>query len=433
MSVNKFVMITLGCPKNEVDSEVMVKLLEDHGAIQTMDLKEADTVFVNTCGFIADASQESVDTILELTELKKQDVIQKIYVIGCLSERYQNDMKNEFPDVDGFFGVIPFESVKEALFPESQYKKPDLFYPRKVSTPSHLAYLKISEGCDHPCTFCAIPMIKGSYHSRSIEAIMAEAEALVADGVRELILIAQDTTMYGRDLEEKTDLVQLLKKLVAIHDLKWIRIMYAHPAHVSDELIQMIADEPRICKYLDMPLQHISDNMLSAMRRTPSQKGIEALVQKLRKRIPGLVLRTAFIVGFPGETGKDFESLLHFIKKYKFDRLGAFQFSAEEGTAAALLPDHLSKSVIEERFNALMMIQHGISLELNQKYVGQVVPVMVDGYDPDQKLYYGRTQGDGYEVDQTVWIDEEVNPGDIVQIRMTESSPYDLFGELVEV
>jgi len=424
----KCAIVTLGCPKNQVDSEVLAGQLARQGVELVGDSAEADAVFINTCGFIEDAKKESIDAILRIVENKKQFKDQKIYVWGCLSERYRAEIEKEIPEVDRFFGVEPFAEIGQHLLGSSYKWRSDAYCNRVLSTPPHTAYLKIADGCDHQCTFCAIPLIKGRYRSRPAEDILLEVQSLADRGVKELILIAQDTTAYGSDLLDKTGLTGLLKKLVRIDSLKWIRIMYTHPAHITDDLIRLIAAEEKICRYLDMPLQHISDPVLKAMGRGQRRSQIEERIHQLRASLPGLVLRTAFIVGFPGETEEAFSELSDFIREIRFERMGVFIYSPEEGTEAYSLKETVPRSLSEERSKILMKIQNHISSSNNRLMESHVTDVIVDGYDSDQQLYFGRSEGDSLDIDQTVWIQGKVNVGEIVAVRIEGSAAYDLIG-----
>jgi ribosomal protein S12 methylthiotransferase len=442
----KIALITLGCPKNQVDSEVLAGELRRGGIELTGDPRRADTILINTCGFVADAKRESIDAILNAVRLRKngrgpntgkgtpggrggnRSRSPKVVVWGCLAERYKEEIRKEFPEVDAFFGVEPFQNIGRYIMGESYRWTEKAFCGRALSTLPHTAYLKIADGCDHRCTFCAIPLFKGKYRSRSIPGLFAEAEALADRGVKELILIAQDTTAYGSDRKDGSDLPRLLRKLVRIRGIEWIRILYGHPAHVDDALMDTIADEAKICKTLDLPLQHVSDRMLDAMGRGMSRSSTERLIARLRNRIPGLALRTAFIVGFPGETDAMFGELLDFVKRSRFERLGAFEYSSEEGTRAFGLKGAIAKTTVRRRHRKLMEAQQVISVELNRKLVSQVIPVIVDGLDPRQKLAFGRTRRDSPDVDQTVWIRGRVKPGEIVPVLIEGYSAYDLAG-----
>ena len=429
--LKKCAIVTLGCPKNQVDSEVLAGELVRQGIELVGNPEEADAVFINTCGFIEDAKKESIDAILRIVENKKRFKDQKVYVWGCLSERYRNEIVKEIPEVDRFFGVEPFAEIGQHLLGSTYQWCSDAYCRRVLSTSPHTAYLKIAEGCDHQCTFCVIPQFKGRYRSRPPEDIIREAQSLADRGVKELILIAQDTTAYGSDLSRKTDLVDLLKQLVRIYPFKWIRIMYAHPSHITDDLIQLMANEEKICRYLDMPLQHISDSVLKAMGRGLRRKQIEQLIEKLRTAISGLVLRTAFIVGFPGETEEAFTELADFVREMRFDRLGVFIYSHEEGTEAYSMKQTVPRRVSKKRLKTLMEIQNRISCSNNRSMESRVLEVIVDGYDQDQQLYFGRSEGDSLDVDQTVWIQGNVNVGEIVAVQIQGSAAYDLMGTAI--
>ncbi len=427
-SKKKFALITLGCPKNEVDSGVLAGELAKGGMELVGDVEQADIILINTCGFIEEAKRESVDTILKTLEFKKNGHDKQVYVWGCLSERYKTDIEKEIPEVDGYFGVEPYEQMVRFLLNDSYHWREKAYCNRILSTPSHTAYLKIADGCDHLCTFCAIPLIKGKYRSRSIQSIVKEAAHLVERGVKEIILVAQDTTAYGLDRNDNIALVHLLKKLIAIEGIEWIRIMYAHPAHITDELIELIAEEEKICNYLDLPLQHISDDLLLAMGRGMRRDFIESLIAHLRSQIPGLVLRTAFIVGFPGETETMFLELVDFIREMRFERMGAFIFSREEGTKSFHQKPLVPKSIAAERYRVLMETQQAISYRINQAQKSKVIPVLVDGYDRENRLFFGRSEGDCLDIDETVWIRNKAPVGEIVPVRIGSYTPYDLTG-----
>jgi len=424
----KAALITLGCPKNQVDSEVLAGLLAEQGVVLTRNPAEADAVLINTCGFIQDAKQESIDAILKSLELKKTDPAKKVVVWGCLAERYRGEIEKAIPEADVYFGVEPFDSIGRFFFGRSYRWNRKAFHARTLSTPPHTAYLKIADGCDHACTFCAIPQFKGRYRSRTIESLVEEAERLAGQGVRELNLVAQDSTAYGADLKDGSDLPTLLGKLADLRGLAWIRILYAHPEHITDVLVERMADEKKICRYLDLPLQHIADPVLQAMGRNTSGRRIGNLISTLRKSIPGLALRTAFIVGFPGESGAAFRELERFVEETRFERLGVFRYSKEEGTAAAALINSVPARVAEERYRHLMERQNRISAERNRRLESDRLTVLVDGYDAEQGLYFGRTEFDAPEIDQTVWIRGNVRIGGFVDTVIDGSSAYDLSG-----
>ena len=428
----KIVIITLGCPKNQVDSEVIAGELTRGGMTLVGDVEEADTIVINTCGFIEAAKRESIETILKAVELKKNGKERKIVVCGCLSQRYKGEIEKEIPEVDAYFGVEPFNEINTFLLGDSYSWNEKAFSGRILSTSSHTAYLKIADGCDHGCTFCAIPMIKGSYRSRSVESLVEEAQSLVNRGVKELILVAQDTTAYGSDLENGANLISLLRELISIKNLRWIRIMYTYPDTVTDELIELLAREEKICKYLDVPFQHISDSVLKAMGRKSRKKSIESLITKLRYMVPGIVLRTTFIVGFPGETEEMFRELVDFVQDVRFERMGVFVYSPEEGTKAYHMKPAVPRKVGEERYRTLMEIQKEISADINRSMEFKTFPVIVDGYDENQGLFFGRSQGDAPDIDQTVWIKGETSVGEIVHVKINGSSAYDLMGEIVQ-
>jgi len=425
----KVALINLGCPKNDVDSEILAGHLKEQGARIVPNHEEAEMIFINTCGFIQEAKEESIQTILQTLQLKGQNGNPKVYVWGCLVQRYRSEIEKEIPEVDGFFGLEPFEEMGRSLFGRTILMK-DGWRNRQLSTPSHVAYVKIADGCSHKCTFCAIPLIKGKTKSRPVKSIAQEVKMLAERGVKEIILVAQDTTAYGRDLENRDNLHHLLQKLLTIPGLQWIRLLYAHPLHLTDDVISLMASEERICNYLDIPLQHISDPILQAMGRGTSRRMIEDLIDRLRKRIPNLVLRTAFIAGFPGETDNDFQELLDFVQKMRFERLGAFVYSHEEGTEAFSSKNLVPVEIAQERYNRLMEVQNGISEEINETFVSKKIPVMIDGFDENQNCFYGRTQGDSLEIDQQVWVRGNAPIGEIVPVQIEESSTYDLYGRI---
>ena len=426
--MKKVALITLGCPKNQVDSEVLAGELVSGGMTLVRNREEADIIFINTCGFIEEAKRESIESIIESVQLKENGRDKAVYVWGCLAERYRGEIETEIPEVDAYFGVEPYREVGRYFFGHSYRWSDAAFGNRLLSTPSHTAYLKIADGCDHQCTFCAIPHFKGKYRSRSVASLVEEAQTLAEKGVKEIVLVAQDTTAYGSDIKEGTDLVCLLERLVKVEGVEWIRIMYGHPSYVNDELIRFMAEEKKICRYLDLPLQHISNTILQRMGRKTSAEFIKSLVQTLRDRISDLVLRTTFIVGFPGETDAMFDELVEFVRETRFERMGAFVFSPEEGTRAFELRPFVSKPVAEERYRILMEVQQDICRQINRSVESMTIPVLVDGYDTDQNLYFGRSDGDGPEVDQTVWIKGNVGIGEIVPIIVEASSAYDLMG-----
>ena len=423
-------IITLGCSKNIVDSEKIMRQLESGGyrIIYDSENTDAETVIINTCGFINDAKEESIDTILRFVKARKSDKIKNLYVMGCLSERYKDSLKNEIPEVNKYFGVNNFTDIIKEL---GVGLRKDLLLDRHISTPAHYAYLKVSEGCDRTCAFCAIPIIRGKCISRPINDIIIECKNLVARGVKEIILIAQDLSYYGIDLTGKQLLTELLKEMVKIDELVWIRLHYLYPSGFPEELIEIIRDNPKICKYIDIPIQHISDNILKLMRRSHNRTETEMLLDRLRKTIPGVSIRTTLIAGHPGETEEDFNMLKDYIKTFKFDKLGVFPYSHEEDTYAYRhYKDSVSEKVKQQRVSELMEIQQEISSALNQQKIGKTYKVLIDRREGD--YFVGRTEYDSPEVDQEVLVQASANlkPGNFYNIKITGSSEFDLFGEL---
>jgi len=426
----KINIITLGCSKNLVDSEYLLSQFKANGHEVFHDENEiaADVVILNTCGFILDAKQESIDTILYQLQLKADGIVKKVIVMGCLSERYREELTKEMPDVDGFFGVWDHQEIVKAV--GSIYYH-ELVNDRLITTPSHFAFLKISEGCNRACSFCAIPGIRGAQRSRSIEALVDEAENLSGRGAREMILIAQDLTSYGTDLYKKKGLADLLKSLVKINDIDWIRMHYAYPTGFPLEVIELMASEPKICNYLDIPIQHINDRLLSAMNRGHSRKKLENLLYSFREKVPDVALRTTLLVGYPGETDAEFEELYDFVKHFKFDRLGVFPYSHEEKTPVGEgAKDNVPQSLKQERMERIMELQQEISLELNQAKVGKEFKVIVDEEEDD--FFIGRTEYDSPEVDNSVLISKtkELKTGEFYNVKITDSQEFDLFGEV---
>ncbi|MDO8445960.1 MAG: 30S ribosomal protein S12 methylthiotransferase RimO [Deltaproteobacteria bacterium] len=432
--------VSLGCPKNLVDSEVMLGILSRHDYKITNEHSEADVIIINTCGFIESAKKESIDTIIELAGLKETGNCKLLVVAGCLPQRYQEELTNELPEVDLWIGTGEYHKIVEYLEKEekgshliqSEYIYDDLT-PRLVSTPKHTAYIKIAEGCSHTCTFCAIPGIRGRFRSRPVDSIIRETENLVSKGMKEAILIAQDTTSYGIDLKTGLGLPSLLKEMVKIKGLEWIRLLYTYPQFVTDELIDVIKNEDKVLKYLDIPIQHVSDRILKEMGRGITGDKLRSRLYRLREAIPDLTLRTSVIVGFPGEAEKDFTDLLNFIEEFEFDRLGAFTYSREEGTPASLLKRHIPENVKMERYNRVMALQKIISRKRNKEHIGRVEKVIVDGVsDESEFLLSGRTEGQAPDIDGITYITSgTVSPGDIVSVRIVDASDYDLVGEIV--
>ena len=428
----KINIITLGCSKNTVDSEHLAAQLAamDYKVVFDSDRTDADVVVINTCGFIGDAKQESIDTILRAAQLKEQGKIEELFVVGCLSQRYADELRPELPEVDDFFGVNDWAGIVERL--GAKYRTENET-KRELSTPSHYAYLKISEGCNWMCGYCAIPLIRGRHKSVPMEALVAEAEALVEKGVREIMVIAQDTTYYGVDIYGERKIAELLERLCRIEKLEWIRLHYAYPTDFPDQLIEVMAREPKICRYLDIPFQHISDNQLSAMKRRHTKAEAVELVNKLRKAIPDIALRTTLLVGYPGETEADFAELMEFVKTTKFDRLGVFPYSEEEGTySATRLKDDVADEVKQERVDRIMRLQERVSLENNAKRIGQTMRVIIDRKEGD--FYIGRSEYDSPEVDQEIIIDslgKRLYRGRFYDVQITDCEDYDLFASLV--
>lgn len=427
----KINVITLGCSKNLVDSEHLMAQLDEAGYEIVTDSNSTDAkiVVINTCGFIGDAKEEAIQTILECAEAKAEGRIERLFVMGCLSERYADELREEIPEVDEYFGARSLKEVVEAL--DAEYLT-ELETDRLLTTPDHYAYLKIGEGCNWHCAYCAIPLIRGNHRSVPMEKVLEEAEGLVAVGVKEIIVIAQDTTYYGKDLYGERKLAELLRRLCAIEGVEWVRLHYAYPTDFPQDVIEVLRDEPKMCKYLDIPLQHISDNVLSAMRRRISKAETEELVARLRREIPDIALRTTMLVGFPGETEEDFEELCDFVQRVRFDRLGAFAYSEEEGTPSALhLTDDVPEEVKEERVDRLMKIQKRISLALNGERVGKQMRVIIDRKEGD--YYIARSQYDSPEVDEEILVaaTEPLAEGDMVNIVVIDYDEYDLYGEVV--
>ncbi len=427
---DKINIITLGCSKNMVDSEVMSGQLLANAIDVVHENKKLDhnIVIVNTCGFIDKAKEESVNTILDQVELKRKGKLDKVFVTGCLSERYKQNLEAEIPEVDAFFGTMELPGLLAVL--QADYKA-ELVGERLLSTPSHYAYLKISEGCNRTCSFCAIPLMRGGHRSKPIQELVAEATKLVRTGVKEIMLIAQELTYYGLDLYKTRMLPELLRQLAKIEGLEWIRLHYAYPSKFPLEIIDVMKEEPKVCNYLDIPLQHASDSMLQAMKRQITRQEMKDLIHEIRSRIPGICLRTTLIAGFPGETRQDVEELKDFLAEIKFDRVGVFTYSHEEDTSAYQLEDTLSPEEKEERAQEIIAFQQDISLEKNQEKLGQIMKVIVDKKEAGR--YIGRTEFDSVEVDNEVIIqtDQKLKAGDFVMVRITKAYDYDLEGEVV--
>jgi ribosomal protein S12 methylthiotransferase len=425
----KINVITLGCSKNIYDSEVLSGQLKANGK-EVVHEGQGEVVVINTCGFIANAKQESIDTILHFVDQKNQGAVEKVYVTGCLSERYKEDLEKEIPDVDRYFGTRNLPELLKTL--GADYKH-ELVGERLNSTPKHFAYLKISEGCDRPCSFCAIPLMRGSHRSTPIEDLVTEAEALAAKGVKELILIAQDLTFYGLDLYKERALARLLKALVKVNGIEWIRLHYAFPTGFPEDVLEVIANEPKVCNYIDIPLQHIADPVLKSMRRGTTKAKTDELLRKFRASVPGMAIRTTLIVGYPGETEEDFEVLKNWVKETRFERLGCFTYSHEENTHAYQLEDDVPEEVKEQRAAEIMEIQGQISWELNQRYVGGVYRCLVDRVEDG--FFVARTEFDSPEVDNEVLVDAKkhyLRVGDFVNLKIVEAADFDLYAEPVD-
>ena len=436
-------LVSLGCAKNLVDSEVILGLLSKEGYLLTTDPSRAEILIVNTCSFIEEATREAIETIFQLSRLKKEGRCRLLVVSGCLPQRYGKVLEKELPEVDLFVGTGAFQNLPKLLSQKPKRKsflpKSTFLYnettPRILSTPPFIAYLKIAEGCSNACTFCTVPKIRGSYRSRKLRSVLGEAERLADQGVQELILIAQDTTAYGRDLQDGTNLEKLLKNLVSVEGLRWIRILYSYPRadNFTDGLLELMAQEEKICPYLDLPLQHIDDEILKRMGRRSKGAEIRSLLQKIRTFLPQVSLRSSLIVGFPGEKEGQFKALLDFVEETQFDHLGAFKYSSEEGTPASRLPHPIVESVKEERLRALMEIQKKISLKKYQGMVGQRNVVLVEGPQRKRGVLRGRLQTQAPEIDGSVFLDGKAQPGDWVEARMTQALPYDLVAQIENV
>ncbi len=452
----KIGMLSLGCARNLVDSEVILGALTEAGFAVCDEIADSDVAIVNTCSFIREAEEESVDVILKLCRLKEEGRIKKIIVCGCLAQKYKNKLIPELKEIDAFIGtgsINKIVGVVKGVLNNNHlhlrgvsggergfFGKPEFLYthssPRVLLTPGHFAYIKISEGCNHRCSYCIIPALRGKYRSRSIDSILKEAETLFNKrGVSEINLIGQDTTMYGRDLYGESKIAELLKRLSQRAKDKWLRLLYAHPANFSEGLIAVIKNQPAICKYIDLPIQHINDKILKKMQRSTSRKQIFSLIAKLRKEIPHLAIRTTLIVGFPGETDKQFSELLHFIRDTKFERLGLFKYSREKNTPAYRFSRQIPEKVKQARYEEAFSLQQDISTEINQGFLGKELPEFIDEQDTQDKgLFLGRTQYDAPEVDGCVYVhsQKKLKSGDFVQVKITDTLEYDLVGKVSE-
>ena len=437
-------MVSLGCPKNQMDAELMLAKLEQAGFELVAESGLADVVIVNTCGFIEDAKKESIENILEFAQLKQEGRIQRIIVTGCLAERYQEELVTELPECDGVLGLGAngdiVEAVRRVMGGEKTVRFPakdcwSLEGDRLQTTPSFFAYLRIGDGCNNCCTYCAIPSIRGRLRSRPMESLLAEAEKLAADGVKELILVAQDSTLYGTDLYGEARLPQLLRGLCGIEGIRWIRLLYCYPEHITDELLDVMAAEDKVLNYMDIPIQHVSGKVLTAMNRTGDARTLRELIARIRDRVPGIVLRTTVMTGFPGEGEAEFVELCQFIQDVKFERLGCFAFSPEEGTVAASLPGQIEEEEKQRRRDIVMEEQTRISDAYNQAQVGKTIPVLVESYDRYAECWFGRSQGDAPDIDGKVFFScprGAVQPGRLVQVNITDAMDWDLMGEYVD-
>ncbi len=440
--------VSLGCPKNQLDTEIMLHEVASAGYEITPDETEADVVIINTCGFIESAKKEAIENILDIAWLKKNRSLKAIVVTGCLAERYRESILEEFPEVDAVLGVGSIHNIVEAVEAVTVKKKKGskkkyssfedketvrLGGDRILTTPEYYSYLKIAEGCDNRCAYCAIPSIRGKFRSRPMEDLVAEAKQLEALGVRELNIVAQDTTRYGLDLYGEYRLAELLRRITAETTIPWIRLLYCYPDKITDELVAEMRDNPRILKYIDLPIQHISDSMLKAMNRHGDGAMVRSVIEKLRHEIPDIVLRTTFIVGFPGETEEDFEELCEFVHHTKFERAGVFPYSREEGTAAYDLPHQIEEQVKQDRMDILMRDQLDINEERNQSKVGKVITVLCEDYDPVSEVHFGRSAEDAPEIDGKVYFrsEQRIAPGSFVQVKIREVLDYDLMGRAV--
>jgi ribosomal protein S12 methylthiotransferase len=449
--MKKVGFVSLGCPKNLVDSEVMMGTLAEAGYEITNNADEADTVVVNTCGFIESAKQESIEAILEATRLKEEGKAKRVVVAGCLVERYRDDLMKELPEVDAFIGTNEVTRIVDAADEGKNFRELPLLpignksatylydfdTPRYRATASHTAFIKIAEGCDRPCAFCSIPSMRGSFRSRRFGSIIEEARTLAKQGVREVVLIAQDSSRYGEDLGEVDALAALIRALGEIDELEWVRVMYAYPTHISDAFLGAIAETPKAVKYLDMPLQHASRNVLRLMKRGGSRESLERLIGRVREKVPGIAIRTTFITGFPGETEQDFEELMTLVRNCRFDNVGVFTYSDEEGTPATDLPDKVDAKTAKQRRTRLMKEQARISKDLNRQKIGRTYKVMFEGLsDESDLLFQGRLEGQAQEIDGHILINDipegfEPREGDVYDVLITEAHQYDLVGQIV--
>ena len=438
----KIGMVSLGCPKNLVDSEVMLGLIREKQLEITNDPAEADLIIVNTCGFIESAKEESINTVLQMAEYKQKGSCKYLVMTGCLGQRYADELFESMPEVDAIVGTDSFTDIgwvidqvlagKRLKHLQKLESKNVTIPPRMLTTPTYMAYLKIAEGCDNCCSYCIIPQLRGPYTSRPYDEVMAEAKALADSGIKELIVVAQDTTLYGKDTTGKLLLPQLLRDLNALEGIQWIRVMYLYPNNFTDELIEAFATLDKVCKYIDIPLQHASDRLLSSMNRYDTRAQVEELLAKLRTRIPGITIRTTFIVGFPGETDEDFAELLDFVEKQRFENAGVFQYSQEEGTVAGAMENQIAPEIKENRYHELMALQAGISEDIHREREEAELEVIVEGFDEDN-LAYGRSTHEAPDIDGTIFIEnaEGLKVGDMVRVRILQGFTYEMVAERI--
>ncbi len=436
-------MVSLGCPKNQMDAELMLANMEKEGLQIVADAALAQVVVINTCGFIEAAKQEAIETILEFAQLKKEGQIQKLIVTGCLAQRYKEELARELPECDAVLGLGAngdiASVVKSVMSDETVHRFPSrqcwsLDGARVLTTPHFFAYMRVGDGCNNCCTYCAIPLIRGGLRSREMDTLVQEAKALAQSGVKEIVLVAQDTTLYGKDLYGESRLPELLERLCEIDGLEWIRLLYCYPEHITERLLDVIASQPKIVKYMDIPLQHASGKVLSAMHRPGDRESLSTLIKHIREVVPGIVLRTTVMTGFPGETEEDFEELCEFLQEARFERLGCFAYSAEEGTKAAVMPDQVDEDIKEQRRDIVMQQQDRIAQEWLSSQVGRTVTVLVESFDKYAECWSGRTAADAPDIDGKVFFtcDRHVAPGDMVQVEIIDYMDWDLIGECVQ-
>jgi ribosomal protein S12 methylthiotransferase len=422
-----FHLITLGCPKNLADSQKLVDTLSRSQIDFVDNINQAETVVINTCSFILEAREEAIDTILEVAQLKKKKRIKHIFVVGCLPQKYLHELEQEIPEIDGFFDQKDFTQVAQQLTQKLNLSTNGQSHWFNI-TPAHYAYLKIAEGCNNRCLYCTIPSIKGDFKSRSLESLLEESQNLISRGIKELIVVAQDTTFYGRDENGVGLLYSLLKKISGLKGLYWLRLLYTHPAHLDDNVIELINTVPQFCKYIDIPLQHIANPVLKRMGRNVTSEQQKKLIDKIRTKIPELAIRTTFMVGFPGETDRDFQELVKFVEDTRFERLGAFKYSQEDGTPAADLPNQVSESEKEDRLQEIMELQRTISFKQNSELIGKKIEVLIDSFQDEEKAFVARSQWDAPLIDNRVLIEEVVPVGQFVNVKIIDADEYDLKG-----